>query len=154
MEPWRAVPASACYSACFSERLAHPRPPRPPRPSSSGRGAVLAPGKNGRVQKREVSSGDATRVAETLPPCRLKSPIRASALLPPQPTSHTTPLLLLQVTLTTEPAAGFVYLAASRCGCRYALTFPLTAYPEPVHWFHISDEIFTIICILCLSQAP
>lgn len=72
---------------------------------------------------------------------------------PATSSSHTTPRPL-QVTLTTEPAAGFVYLAASRCRCRYALTCPLTAYPGPIHWSHISDNIFTIICILCFSQAP
>lgn len=39
--------------------------------------------------------------------------------------------------------------------CRYALTSPLTAYPGlAIHWSHISDDIFTIICILRLSQAP
>lgn len=105
---------------------------------------MLAPGKNRteiEVWCLEVSSGDATRVAETLPPCRLETPTRASALLPPHSTSHTTPLRL-QVTLTTEPAAGFVYLAASRCRCRYAVTSPLTAYPGPIHWSHISDDIF------------
>lgn len=74
-----------------------------------------------------MSGGDATHVAETLPQCRLARPTRASALLPPQLTSHTTPLLL-QVTLTTEPAAGFVYLAASRCRCRYALTTDLPSH--------------------------
>ncbi|UKZ63679.1 uncharacterized protein TrAtP1_004904 [Trichoderma atroviride] len=33
-------------------------------------------------------------------------------------------------------------------------TTTAATYPGPIHWSHISDDIFTIICILCLSQVP
>lgn len=40
------------------------------------------------------------------------------------------------------PSRWICLLGCVSMQCRYALTSPLTAYPGPIHWSHISDDIF------------